>query len=182
MGWLLVIDNLDDDAIINDFGKDFLRAGMEGSIVITSRSGTMRGKWRSIEVDTISPEESARLMENIIGPPVSRDLAVPGLLKDLGYRALAIDQAEVYILQTAMPVDQYHRLLEIEKSRLLAKFPSTPYRKDHRESVLTTWNISFKQVGIQCPQADTLLLLLSLLNHKDIPLAILRSCIEGQKH
>jgi hypothetical protein len=35
--WLLIVDNLDDDEMIETFRTAFLKAGIDGSILITSR-------------------------------------------------------------------------------------------------------------------------------------------------
>src|SRR6266700_2694715 len=52
-GWLLIFDNADDLAIV----QDYLPEGNKGHILLTIRAQSMSGLARKIELDTRSPEE-----------------------------------------------------------------------------------------------------------------------------
>src|SRR6266566_5741270 len=57
-GWLLIFDNADDLAIV----QDYLPAGSTGHTLLTTRAQAMSGLARKIELDTMSPEEGATLL------------------------------------------------------------------------------------------------------------------------
>jgi hypothetical protein len=61
----------------------------------------------------------------------------------------------------------------VEKKRLLSQSSSRPYHPDARQSVWTTWELSFQRLQKGHYRASSLLLFLALLNHKDVTLDVL---------
>ena len=180
--WLMIIDNLDDDASIDLLRHDFLTVGMNGTILITSRNGMVKRTWQSIEVSDMKPEEATVLMEKIAGSHLIGDPGLSDLLKDLGNLPLAVDQAASFINETEITLSQYRDLLTAERLRPLEKFPSTLYNFEYRQNVMTTWEISFNRVRQDDPEASDLLLRLSLLHHENISMAMLESVLYEQFH
>src|SRR5712692_2243717 len=57
-GWLLIFDNADDLAMI----QDYLPQGNQGHTLLTTRAQALGGLARKIELDTLGPEEGAALL------------------------------------------------------------------------------------------------------------------------
>jgi hypothetical protein len=144
--WLLVVDNLDEDDAMNALQRKYLKAGMNGDILITSRNPKAAERWKSIEVSDVEPEEARTLLTNITGPLTSSDNEINDLLHDLGCLPLAIDQAAMFILETGISVVQYRTLFLTEQRRLLEHFPSTQYNQESRHNVMTTWELCFLEL------------------------------------
>jgi len=179
-GWFLVIDNLDDGAVLHRLHQDVLRSNMQGTILITSRNDEVRSQWNTLEVSNMTEDESTALVRAIAGSEHAEDKATASLLADLGHLPLAVDQAASYICASRLSVAKYHELYTMAKSTYLEMYPSTSYNVVGRHNVMTTWNMSFNEVAKTHPQAANLLLLMSLLEADDIPVTILKSCVGGQ--
>jgi hypothetical protein len=65
--WLLIVDNLDDDEMIEAFRTAFLKAGIDGSILITSRNTSLSTFWGVIQVGDLAMQEGRELLKQIIG-------------------------------------------------------------------------------------------------------------------
>ncbi|KAI9806154.1 MAG: hypothetical protein M1833_004561 [Piccolia ochrophora] len=180
-GWLLILDNVDEDNAVDALQRSFFTAGMLGDVLITSRNPTTSARWDSIEVDDLQPHEAQTLLTNIVGPlKSSEDAGKVNLLKDLGHLALAVDQASYYIVATGITLQEYYENFQLRKRHLLEQYPSTSYKLDQREHLMTTWNLSFDQVGKLHPKAPQLLLMFSLLDKVDISLQMLKVTAAGQ--
>ena len=180
LGWLLVVDNVDSDEALSALRRDFLRAGMRGSILITSRNESVKLQWNTVDIVNMEEGEAQKLLARIAGDAAPDVQSVSRLLRSLGHLPLAIDQAASYIRESQISVSEYLELYEKEKSEYLKEFPSTQYNFQSRETVMTTWTISFESIKKENPEAALLLQLLSLLDAEDIPVAILESCMSGE--
>ena len=172
--WLLIFDNVDDDIAIDVLRRKFLNVGMEGDVLITSRNPTTSAYWDGVEISDMETHEAVNLLYNITGRrEPGEEVAREKLLRDLGPLPLAVDQASSYILATEMSLQEYHSLFRREKSRLLNQFPSTLYNQESRETVMTTWGLSFQRVKSTNSQAATLMLILSTFSPTNITLEML---------
>ena len=172
-GWLLIFDNVDDDIAINAL-RQFLNVGMEGDVLITSRNPTTKAYWDGVEVSDVETHEAINLLYNITGrQELGEEVVREKLLRDLGPLPLAVDQASSYILATEMSLQEYHSLFQTEKSRLLSHFPSTLYNQESRETVMTTWGLSFQKLQSMHPEAAILMLILSNFSPTNITLKML---------
>lgn len=172
--WLLVIDNVDEESAIHILHRDFLRVGMEGDVIRTSRNPIITSRWDGIEVCDMEFHEAAALLSNTAGRPTQEDEAMQAeLLSDLGHLPLAIDQAGSYILATGITLQKYQEFFRTAKEHLLNQYPSTQYNGDSRETVMTTWELSFQAVQSSNHEASRLMLILSLFSHDDILLQML---------
>ena len=173
-GWLLIFDNVDDDIAINAL-RQFLNVGMEGDVLITSRNPTTKAYWDGVEVSDMETHEAANLLYNITGrQELDEEVVREKLLRDLGPLPLAVDQASSYILATEMSLQEYHSLFQTEKSRLLSHFPSTLYNQESRETVMTTWGMSFRRIKSTRSEAAFLMLIMSIFSPTNITLEMLK--------
>ena len=172
--WLLIFDNVDDDIAIDALRRKFLNVGMEGDVLITSRNPTTSAYWDGIEVSDMEPHEAVTLLYNIAGrQELGEEGAREKLLRDLGPLPLAVDQASSYMLATEMSLQEYHSLFRREKRRLLSNLPSTLYNQESRETVMTTWGLSFQKIQSMHPEAAILMLILSNFSPTNITLEML---------
>ena len=180
-GYLLIIDNVDEDAILDQLHRRILRTGMNGTILITGRNESIRLRWNAVEVSDMTLDEALTLFSNITGTKVGSATA-GALLKELGYPPLAIDQAATFMSETKYSIEEYWKLFDTERSFLLQKYPSTQYNINGRQNVMTTWEISFKRLQRDHPEAANLLLMFSLMDHEEILYDILKSCFGGEQY
>ncbi|KAL8736629.1 MAG: hypothetical protein Q9181_002306 [Wetmoreana brouardii] len=175
-GWLLIIDNVDDKDALDVLRLQYLKGGMNGHVIVTSRNPSTSVFWNGIEVADMNPSEANTLMIKIMGRrgEGKEDTALPGLLRDLGHLSLAIDQASSYIAATGMSIQEYHQWFQTEKVRLLLEVPSTLYNYDSRLTVMTTWEISFQRIEQSHPVASQLLLIMSIFSHDDVPVTMVQ--------
>ena len=172
--WLLIFDNVDDDIAINAL-RQFLNVGMEGDVLITSRNPTTKAYWDGVEVSDMETHEAVNLLYNITGrQEPDEEVVREKLLRDLGPLPLAVDQASSYILATEMSLQEYHSLFQTEKSRLLNQYPSTLYNQESRETVMTTWGMSFQRIRSTYCSAAFLMLILSSFSSTNITLDMLK--------
>jgi NB-ARC domain len=187
--WLLIVDNLDDDEMIKMFRTVFLKAGMDGSILITSRNTSLNTIWDVIHVGDLTMQESRKLLRQILGTKMLTEEPAPDqtaemdkLIKALGHLALAIDQAGSFIQQQHITVAEYLEYLSTETANLLSESSSRSLGNPEAAAVWTTWEISFRKVQENSCSASYLLLFLALLNYEDISVTILEAGCREQCH
>ena len=182
-GWLLIIDNVNDDAALGALRGRYLKGGMDGHMIMTSRNPTASAQWNGIEIADMERSEAVALMLNVTGRDIPQENSTMiDLLEDLGHLPLAIDQASSYIAATEISLLEYRRWFQVEKARLLEHLPSTQYDYDSRETVMTTWELSFKRVEKVNTPASRLLLLMSCFSHYDIPIDVLELSSNSLRH
>ncbi|WP_236065316.1 tetratricopeptide repeat protein [Reticulibacter mediterranei] len=172
-GWLLILDNADDLAMI----REFLPPIFEGHLLLTTRTHAMGRLGQRIEVDTLSPEMGALFLLRraaIIPPDMSweqvkisdRESALE-LTQELGGLPLALDQAGAYIEEAGCNISDYQQLYQQYRVVLLKE--RRGIIPDHPESVATTWLLSFERVEQVNPAASELLRLCAFLAPDSIP-------------
>lgn len=90
------------------------------------------------------------------------------IVKKLGCLPLAIDQAGSYLSMLQKPLHAFLPLFEENFNKTLSKKPPSAVWQYGEETVVTTWEISFKAIRERDPQAADLLLLCSFLANDDI--------------
>jgi hypothetical protein len=189
--WLLVIDNADDAAFLG-LSKDqdgaesdrlrYLRETANGTILITSRSKKVARllveESQIIEVGTINAIEAESLLRTKLGPDID-DSGVPELAAALGYMPLALIHAAAYIRRRHPRCTIRHYLDQFQKNdhnKLgLLKLDDIQLRKHAKDSVITTWEISFDHISTIRPSAADLLSLMSFFDRQGIPESLLRN-------
>jgi hypothetical protein len=180
MRWLLILDNIEDFALI----KDFIPSGGNGHVLMTVRAqaiGTIASSRHRLP--EMSPVDGALLLlrrtgkfgSQVLPQDISHaDLVTAQELSRLmGNLPLALDQAGAYIERVDIDVSDYLEYYNDSRWRpkLLEKRGEPTMH--HPASVATTWNHAFTMIRTVNPDAYALLLLCSFLHHEAIPEEVL---------
>jgi len=167
--WLLVFDNAPNpDAL-----RPYLPRSHAGNILVTSRQTSWRGLAASLEVGVLDPGEAAEFLLRRTGEADPR--AAAELCEELGCLPLALEEAAAYMEATGRSISKYLPLLRDQRQRvLLEALPGT----DRTRSLRTTWELSFRQLAHESPQASDLLGLCTYLAPEDIPRELFRQGAE----
>ena len=159
--WLLVLDNVDDAALIGPFRPS--DAG--GRLLVTSRLAGLDGFGGAVEVGEFSAEEAVGLLAGRVD---GIDTGVAGrIVALLGSLPLAVEQAAGYLRQTGTPPADYVELLETRLGDMLrrgwvAERPGV--------TVANLWELSMARLRAERPAAAELLELCALCGPEPIPL------------
>jgi len=171
-GWLLIFDNADDLAMI----RDFLPAGGQGHIVLTTRSQVTGNIARRIDVERMETEEGtlfllhrAGLLEDTTLDAIAEveRARTRELVEEVGGLPLALDQAGAFIEETQCGLADYLQLYRTRQAEVLKRRGRLV--TDHPDSVATTWSLSFEKVEHANPVAADLLRLCAFLDPDAIP-------------
>jgi hypothetical protein len=208
--WLLVLDNLDNARYLfeapiigraqhSDDSRTasrplhrYLPQCERGSILVTSRNKDTALKLVDeqivISVGSMDEAQAQVLCKKKLG--VQRDHPdVAELAKELEYMPLAIVQAAAYISRkvsgcsVAEYLDKFKKN-ERERIRLLDRDKSKHHRlrrdEDAKNTIFTTWEISFNHIQHVRPSAADLLSLMSFFDRQGIPKDVLRCQAEQE--
>ncbi|MCQ8193547.1 tetratricopeptide repeat protein [Streptomyces rugosispiralis] len=175
--WLLVIDNADDPAILEEGG--WLRAGPRGTVLVTTRYAASR-VWRGAilhPVDVLPSEDAAQVLCDL-APHAGTPAAAELVAVRLGCLPLALTLAGSYLHQQLLEswsMDEYRTHLEDDPIGLIDQGAALDSgRSDSRHLVSRTWQLSLDALADQgLPEATTLLRLLSCWSADPLPLAVL---------
>ncbi|KAI9162705.1 putative Kinesin light chain [Paramyrothecium foliicola] len=186
--WLLIVDNVDVEEVLwglNGDGNtlfDFLPQSDKGRIVFTTRFRklALAAASRSIiDLSDISPEEARAYFENSLVDKalLDDDKAVTDLLKLLTGLPLAITQAAAYLNENQISVAEYLELFnntEQDKIELLkSEFKDDTRYHQAQNAIANTLVLSFSQLRKVDVFAEKLLLFISYIEPKAIPLSLL---------
>lgn len=170
-GWLLILDNADDEAAAA--AVEALRARLTGGhILITSRLPNWSAAIHPQEVAVLAPEAAAGFLllrtanRRVAQPDDEADAA--RLAHELGYLALALEQAGAYIARLRLGFGEYLERWQRQRSKVLEWFD--PRLMQYHASVAITWQTSFEQLT---PSARRLLQRLAWLAPAPIPTTLL---------
>ena len=168
--WLLVVDNLDDIAVIDGFLPS---TNCNGHTLITTRNSSTEGiPAQGIEVEVLDVETAVQLFRILLNPRPELefsddDSSIRTIVKELGCLPLAIEQAAAFIRESKRSINEYLPLYRKSRStrQKLQKWTPKGNRK-YQYSVATTWQMSFDLVrrNPESPDAVLLLQLLAFLN------------------
>src|SRR6266702_4146344 len=172
-GWLLIYDNADDLVMI----RDFLPAGGQGHIVLTTRSQVTGNIARRLDVERMETEEGTFFLLYRAGllamdaaldavPEIERARARE-LVEEVGGLPLALDQAGAFIEETQCGLAGYLQLYRTRQAEVLKRRGRLV--TDHPDSVATPWSLSFEKVEHANPVAADLLRLCAFLDPDVIP-------------
>ncbi len=175
--WLLVIDNADDPAILEEGG--WLRASPRGTVVVTTRYATSRA-WRDAvlhPVDMLPTGDAAQVLCDL-APNAGTPAAAEQVAIRLGCLPLALTLAGSYLhhqLLESWSMDDYRTRLEDDPIGLMDQGADLDSgRPESRHLVSRTWQLSLDALTDQgLPEATTLLRLLACWSADPLPLAIL---------
>ncbi|MCX4902509.1 FxSxx-COOH system tetratricopeptide repeat protein [Streptomyces sp. NBC_00892] len=164
--WLIVFDNADDPEGIHD-----LVPTGPGHVLITSR----QQGWNAETVAQLSVPEYARqesIDHFLSRVPALRDADADVLAEMLGDLPLAVEQAAVWLAETAMPVHEYVTLFRQKAAELAELEVEVP--ASYPKSVSKAWTISMNRLEHTRPQALVILKLGAFFDPSGIPLTLLQ--------
>jgi hypothetical protein len=183
--WLLVLDNFDE---IKTNIRRFLPFGATGSVLITTRDRRLVGSIANagLELHEMGLAEAERLFyrlcflahEDLWRDPDAHPEhhAIQLIVKELHCFPLALDQAASFVRENApMSFQEYLDFLapRTEDRELLLRFKEA--NPKYPESIMTTWEISFRHIERLNPRASKILQLLGFLDFSQISESLLKS-------
>ncbi|KAH8813781.1 hypothetical protein DL96DRAFT_1821026 [Flagelloscypha sp. PMI_526] len=163
--WLLFLDNADDTTL--DL-RPYV-SWPHGNILITTRNREVRSHAPncSIWVDRLELDDAKELL--LRGVDVDRNSKtqeyVLKIVQELGYLALAINQARAFLAKGLCTLAEYLPIYTQNRKNLLDD-KSIQSTDGYKHTVYTTWTISFNKLS---SDATLLLELLSHMHHESIP-------------
>ncbi|KAH0563532.1 hypothetical protein GP486_001902 [Trichoglossum hirsutum] len=172
--WLLILDSVDN---LQEFPiQDFLPKTPSRKVIVTTRLAAVRLGY-TIRVGGMDEEEAVQLLLASGNRRTKTALDIEhakSIAKKLGYLPLALDQAGAYVSDVELPFGEYIPLFEENRPKLLRYEPTSGWCTPRGETVLTTWEISFKGIESYDGHAAELMLLLAFMHHE--------TCWEGLFH
>ena len=166
--WLLIFDNAEDEKDIFIY-LPRRSANKAGHVIITSRNPSWRSIARPLSVEVMERNESIELLQSRTG--IKDETSAFALAEALGDLPLALEQAGAYIDASGSSFEDYLELFKTHKQNM---FKNTASPLDYKDTVATTWDISFEKVRNGSPAAAQLLNLCAYLATDDIPLDLIR--------
>lgn len=172
-GWLLILDNADDLALL----PAFLPPTDGGHVLLTTRAWDMQRVALRVEVERLSTEVGAAFLLRRAGrlpldasleqaDPDERVLACQ-IVEHMGGLPLALDQAGAYLNATGMSLKNYLPVYQQHRRTLHQRRGS--HAPDHPEPVATTWHLAVERIHQQDQAAGELLQLCAFLAADAIP-------------
>ena len=191
--WLMIVDNVDDRTMFFEQTDNratnkaliaYIPQAATGSIIYTTRNRDVGIDLASgdepIKVSPVSVDEGLSMLGDKITRGSTEDDQIT-LLEELDYLPLAISHATAFMAKRRQKVAAYLKLLqdELTKSRVLDHRTLHHGREDRSsESVISTWWITFRSMKNENPRAAELLMMMSLMDRQQVPLAILQDSDE----
>ncbi len=176
-GWLLIIDNADDEAAAQAVEALCPRLS-GGHLLITSRLPNWSAVTQPVAVDVLAPASAAEFLlrrtagRRSVQPDDPAHAAT--LAHELGYLALALEQAGAYIAKLRLGFAQYLDQWRSRQPAVLSWYDSRLMQ--YPKSVAITWQTSFDQLQ---PAARRMLQRLAWLAPDPIPVTLLDVPIPG---
>lgn len=147
-GWLLILDNVDSKSAALAI-KTLLPQLIGGHVLITSRLSNWPASIPALPVDLLSPEAAidfllARTQSGRRTTGDDRERA-RDLAHELGYLALALEQAGAYIATLTLSFAQYGERWQHQRDAVLTWYDAE--QMECPRSVAITWRTSFEQLG-----------------------------------
>ncbi|KAK0644374.1 hypothetical protein B0T16DRAFT_460436 [Cercophora newfieldiana] len=186
--WLLVFDNADDidmwlEKADGDTRRlvDYLPKNDRGSIVFTTRNKKAAVAFAGPNLVQLSEMDEAGSRELLLNHLIDKSLDTPkdtpALLSRLTHLPLAIVQAAAYVNANGITLKEYLSLLDDQEEEIIdllsQDFEDETRYPDVDNPVATTWLISFEQIRQRDPLAADYLCLMSCVEPKNIPQALL---------
>ncbi len=176
-GWLFVVDNADNVALVQDIIQDVLSAQPGGYVLLTSRAQAMGSLAQQIQVETMGLVEGTLFLlrrAKLLAPDLSLEHATEEQLAGaeaiviaMDFLPLALDQAGAYIEEVGCSLVAYLEIYHTHRVKMLQR--RGHMHSDHPEPVATTWSLNFQQIEQMNPAAAELLRLCAYLSPDSIP-------------
>ena len=168
-GYLLILDNADDPALV----KPFLPPTLTGQVLLTSRAHNFDrlNIRRPISLPVLEPDEALAFLGKRTGREGPLDSAEQAaartLAGELGYLPLALEQAAAYMVEHEEAFSVYLAAYHTLRLKLLDEMG--PVAGEYPETVRTTWKRGFDAVATAAPAASALLRLSAFFAPDAIP-------------
>ena len=177
-GWLLVIDNLDDASVVDDYLPE--RSPGRLTLLTTRNPNSDEFQAEALEVGVLDNDDAIELLSirSKVGsvsdtPQVKAEAAE--IVKEVGCLPLAIEQAGAYIREISKDIFKFLPSYRKNRKTHHTRIPKGNWK--YAKSIATTWRLSFQQVEQNNKAASRLLKLLAFLN----PDGILTDFLEAGK-
>ncbi|KAF4949930.1 hypothetical protein FGADI_8531 [Fusarium gaditjirri] len=194
--WFLIIDNADNMEVLYGTAEtpggidQFIPDCEHGSILFTTRSrevAVSAAQKNILKLSEMDDEDAKALLRgSLIEKEHMQDMVlIDKLLQELTYLPLAITQASAYMNVNGISVNEYLRLLQNTDQDMVellsCAFRDSTHYDSSQGAVATTWIISFNQIRALHEDASTILSIISYLEPKAIPRALLPPLGSEQK-
>jgi len=161
--WLLVIDNLDEITVADGYLP--VRSPGKHTLITTRNPNCQHIPAEGLKVGELDVEDAAELLllRSGVEPSSERGAEATNIVKELGCLPLAIEQAAAYIRETSRDIFAYLPSYRKDRTRHHARI-SEGIRAYYKNTVATTWRMSFEQIEKRNSDASDLLRLLAYLN------------------
>ncbi|WP_455362478.1 tetratricopeptide repeat protein [Streptomyces sp. SYSU K21746] len=183
--WLLVLDNADDPAVLEEGG--WLRTSPSGTVLVTTRHATSplwRGPGVSRHALGVLPLEDAAQVLCDLAPDAGTPESARKVAERLGCLPLALTLAGSHLahqLLESWSMDEYDRKLAEQSTSLVDQGAQSHGSNQSRQLVGRTWQLSLDALAAQDrPEATTLLRLLSFWAAEPVPVAVLMPIVRGE--
>ena len=181
LNYLLIFDSMDDPRSVQT--SNYMPRTDWGHIIYTSRDQNIIGTLAKTGalLDQLGTRDAVSVLLQKAGvlEPSAEDLEqAQQIVQQLGCLPLAIDQAGAYIKTRRKSLLAFRRLCK-ERQNDILKFK--PLLAKHEQTVFTTWELNFEQVGKSSEDARKLLLLFCYLNATNIQESMLDRACMAQK-
>jgi len=169
LSWLLVYDNADDPATLDQYVPS-----TGGHVVVTTRNQEWANLGQAIEVDVFERSESIELLQRRSqgegGSPRIQTAQADVLAEKLGDLPLALEQAVAWYLATSMPINEYIELLDSHIKDLLSEGKPANYPL----TVAAFVTLAVDQLRETAPAAAQLFELFAYLGGEPVAVSLLR--------
>ena len=162
--WLLIFDNADQPEELNNY----IPRG-PGDVLLTSRNHRWDPVINTVQLDVFTREESKEFLFKRVSKGLT-EADADRLAEQLGDLPLALEQAGAMIAETAIPVDEYLRLLKEQVTQIMAEGKPAEYPL----SMTGAWRLSVQALQDQMPQAIELLRCCAFFGPDPIPRDVFR--------
>ena len=163
--WLLIFDNVDDVTLLDGYLPT--RAVGKHTLITTRNQHTENIPAKGLEVGEFDVDEAVDLLliraEVEIGEESDGKAEAREIVKELGYLPLAIEQAAAFIREASRNLSHYLTSYR-ENRKIHHARQSKANRNYYKETIDTTWRLSFEQIEKNNSDASKLLRLLAFLN------------------
>ncbi|MEP7010773.1 MAG: tetratricopeptide repeat protein [Acidobacteriota bacterium] len=170
-GWLLVLDNVDDDAALKSV-LALLASLQGGHVLLTGRLDRLGAGIEPVELDLLTEGAAVAFLLGRTGRRRRATEADPGdaqeIARELGYLPLALEQAGAYVAENRLTLAAYRKKWESQREAVLFWFD--PVASNYPVSVAVTWQTSVDRLS---SSAHRLLDLLAWLGPEPIPESLL---------
>lgn len=178
-GWLMIVDNVDDEAAVAAVDKLLARLS-GGKVVVTGRAGNFPASLRKLELGVLDRPASVEFLlertdDDRARSPDDAKLAQE-LAGELGGLALGLEQAGAYIATERIGFARYLSLWRDKRAAVLGWFDKTLMSYDHDTGLAATWATSVDRLT---PDARRLLERLAFLAPEPIPDSLLDVAAPG---